>query len=58
MCHTKWCYGECDECIADKKREQEYEEVNASCPHISECILVTVDVKTDRCKTCGQIFTY
>lgn len=58
MCRTPWCWGECDECIADKKREEEWEEANAECPHKKKCVLETVHVKQDRCKSCGQTFNY
>ena len=58
MCHTKWCYGECDECIADAKAKKEYEELHTPCPHKEECILITIDVKTDKCKTCNRLFNY
>jgi len=58
MCSTPWCFGDCEECEADKKLEQEYKEANAQCPHRKECKWITVDVKNDRCTTCGKIYTY
>lgn len=58
MCRTPWCGGECDECIADKKAQEKYEDENISCPHRKECNWETIDVKHDRCKTCGHIETY
>lgn len=58
MCHTKWCYGECDECLADKKREKDHEEASALCPHRKECLFVTVSIKEDRCRTCGRVVNY
>ena len=58
MCHTKWCYGECDECIADAEREKEYGDSLKKCPHTDDCILITNNVKQDQCETCGKIFNY
>jgi hypothetical protein len=58
MCTTHWCFGDCDECEAEKKLKQEYEEANAQCPYRKECNWVTTDVKNDRCTTCGQTYTY
>ena len=58
MCNTPWCYGDCEECEADKKREQEQEEMNAECPHRKECNWVVTSVKSDRCTTCGDTFEY
>lgn len=58
MCSTPWCYGDCDECEADKKRQKEYAESSAVCPYRKECKWVTVNVKLDECKTCGKTFSY
>lgn len=45
MCRTPWCFGDCEECEADKKLEQQYEESNVECPHRKECNWVTIDEK-------------
>lgn len=37
MCSTPWCFGDCEECEADRELEKEYEEANAECPHRKEC---------------------
>ncbi len=58
MCRTPWCFGDCDECEADKKYQDDFEEQTAECPHRKECDWVTVNVKADRCKTCGKTFNY
>jgi len=58
MCSTPWCFGDCEECEADKKYEQEREEANAECPYRKECNWVATDVKNDRCTTCGKGYTY
>jgi len=41
-----------------KKYEKEYEENNAQCPYRKECNWETVDVKNDRCTTCGKGYAY
>jgi hypothetical protein len=58
MCSTPWCFGDCEECEADKKYEQEREEASAECPYRKECNWVATDVKNDRCTTCGKGYTY
>ena len=58
MCSTPYCWGDCDECIADKQRADREEWENASCPHNPRCNIVTIDVKTDKCTTCGEIIRY
>jgi hypothetical protein len=58
MCNTPWCFGDCEECEADKKYEQEREEASAECPYRKECNWVVTDVKNDRCTTCGKGYTY
>lgn len=58
MCRTKWCYGDCEECEAEKKAQKEWEEQIAVCPHKVSCQLTTLNVKQDQCVTCGKIFNY
>jgi len=58
MCNTAWCFGECDECIQDKKKEERYIDDSAQCPYKAKCNFETLDIKTDRCATCGEIFNY
>ena len=58
MCSTSWCYGDCDECLADAKWEKEQEELNAECSYRKECNWVVVDTKNDRCTKCGDTFVY
>ena len=58
MCSTPWCYGDCKECKADEKHEQEQKEMNAECPFRKECNWVTTSVNSDRCTTCGKTFIY
>jgi hypothetical protein len=58
MCNTPWCDGSCEECVAEKKRQQDYEDSIAQCPYRKECKWVTVDIKNDRCTTCGKTFRY
>jgi hypothetical protein len=58
MCSTPWCYGECDECKAEEAENERLQDSIAECPHRKECNWVTVNVKADRCTTCGQTFTY
>lgn len=58
MCRTPHCFGDCDECIADAKREKEYEEANAECPYRTECNVKDINVKQDRCSTCGRVWNY
>lgn len=58
MCSTPWCFGECDECIRQAKSDKEWEEANKECPYRKECVWVTLDVKTDKCTTCGLITKY
>jgi hypothetical protein len=58
MCNTNWCYGDCEECLADEKWEKEQEEANAECPHRKECNWVVTDTKNDKCTTCGKTYTY
>lgn len=63
MCHTKWCYGDCDECEAEKKREQEAKE-RETCQFSdgqvleSECGLSVSSTKQDSCGKCGYVFNY
>lgn len=57
-CRTPWCYGDCDDCEADKKLEEEYKDSIAECPHKKECSFEMINVKTDRCTTCGKNFNY
>lgn len=56
MCSTPWCYGDCEDCIREQKREKEYKESNEVCPYRKECKWVTVDVKNDKCTTCGKSY--
>lgn len=58
MCRTPWCYGDCEDCIADQKYEQERDEANAECPYRKDCNWETVHVKQDRCITCSKTFNY
>jgi len=58
MCKTPWCFGDCEECEADKKNEQEREEANAECPYRKECNWVVTDAKNDRCTNCGKCYKY
>lgn len=58
MCSTKWCFGDCDECIADQKYEEEFLENNKECPERKECNWVAVGTKLDKCTTCGDTYTY
>lgn len=58
MCSTKWCYGDCDECVAEEKYREEMEESLKECPYRKECSWVNVHVKQDKCTNCGKIFNY
>ena len=58
MCNTAWCDGFCDECKIDQELEKEWQESNSQCPHRAECNIVTIDVKQDKCTTCGKVFGY
>jgi hypothetical protein len=58
MCNTYWCDGDCSECLEDARRIAQYEEDNAKCPFAKDCNIITVDVKTDKCTTCGKIISY
>lgn len=58
MCSTSYCFGDCEECQAEKENETEREESNATCPYRKECNWVAVDVKNDQCTTCGDTYTY
>lgn len=55
MCYTPYCDGSCEECENQKKKEEQNDE---SCPHSKNCKWETLDIKTDRCKTCGLIINY
>jgi len=54
-CYTPYCWGDCDECIAEKKA---YEESIAECPYRKECHWVVVHTKQDRCTHCNETFDY
>jgi len=56
MCHTNWCFGDCDECLLDKKLEEEYQESITECPYKKQCHFETISVNSDKCKTCGKVF--
>ena len=58
MCSTPYCYGDCDECIAEQKRRKEDDEYFTPCPYNVKCKWETVNVKLDRCTTCGKTFDY
>lgn len=58
MCYTPYCFGECEECQRQQQIEQDFRESSAECPYKKECDWETLDVKTDRCKTCGLITNY
>jgi hypothetical protein len=58
MCSTPWCWGECDDCIRQAKLDKEWEEEHTDCPHRKECTWVTLNVKTDKCTTCGLVTNY
>jgi len=58
MCRTPWCFGDCEECEANKKVEQEYEDSIKECPYKSECSLTIANITTDICVSCGKIFNY
>lgn len=58
MCTTPWCYGDCEDCLRETKRNKEYEERTSPCPHNVKCKLKTVSVKQDQCTTCGKTFNY
>ena len=58
MCSTPWCAGECEDCQYEKRYNEEQEEARAECPHRKECNWVVVDVKTDKCTTCGKTTNY
>lgn len=58
MCYTKWCYGDCEECVREKQNQKDFEDSQRVCPHKDTCILETVSVKQDICKTCGKEFNY
>lgn len=58
MCNTPWCFGDCEDCEADRKWKEEREEANTECPYRKECKWVKLDVKNDKCKTCGKIQSY
>lgn len=55
-CRTPYCYGDCDECLDDKRREEE--QYDEECPRSKKCNVVTINIKTDKCTTCGQVFNY
>lgn len=58
MCNTPRCFGDCEECEAEKKYKQELEEAREKCPYRIECNWVATDVNNDRCTTCGKCYTY
>lgn len=58
MCSTHWCFGDCEQCIAEKEFERKLEEDNVECPHRKECNWVVVHVKQDKCTTCRKTFNY
>lgn len=58
MCRTPYCFGDCEECIAEDKYQKELEESITDCPYRKECNWVTVSIKSDKCTTCGQVYTY
>lgn len=58
MCFTPYCDGSCDECEYQKKRDLENEESIKGCPYRKECKWETLDVKTDKCTSCGLITNY
>jgi len=53
-----WCFGDRDECKINEELEKEFEEANKECPYRKECKWVTINVKNDKCTTCGKIYTY
>lgn len=58
MCSTPWCDGSCEDCLAEEKYKEDFEERNKECPYRKECNWETLDVKTDVCKTCGRLTKY
>lgn len=58
MCRTPWCFGDCEECELEKKREQEHEETSAECPYRKECNLIVISNKSDKCTSCGIVYNY
>lgn len=58
MCREPYCFGDCEDCLEDKRAEKEREELNAECPHRKECKWIATSVKQDKCTTCGQIYNY
>lgn len=53
MCHTAWCYGECDECLEDKRLEDErIELIESECPNKRECRFF--ESSPDYCVTCKK----
>jgi len=62
-CRTPWCYGDCEDCLAEKK-EEENREARRTCPEsggrvlASECGIKSVSVKQDACNKCGYVFNY
>lgn len=63
MCTTPYCFGDCEDCIEDKKREKK-ERDNETCQFSngkvleSQCGLFTVSVKQDSCSKCGYTVNY
>ena len=58
MCHTPYCFGDCEECLSWDAYVKEAEEASKECPYRKECNCTFVNVKTDKCTTCGKIFNY
>lgn len=64
MCHTPWCFGDCDECIAEAKFEADCK-ASQTCRFDpeesvleSECGLKATSVKQDTCNKCGYVYNY
>lgn len=60
MCNKSigYCDGSCNEAKEHFAEEERLSESLKVCPHRKECIWITLDVKTDRCTTCGLITKY
>ena len=58
MCNTPYCFGDCEDCIAETKIKEDMEDSNKKCPYRKECKWQNIDAKHDKCLTCGHIEVY